>query len=274
MPIIGNAATTTLSGNVMFQFDTDFDEKVITKQGYIDVFAKNVKDYWGSLQYKGVGVTVNVTFGPYVEGASGWKLIVGNGSEKADLAKALFSQQSATAKAKISFVRSAQEDGDMFLSKDAGEAVHEFGHMVRLSDRYVNGILRRKTKDVKTIDDFFSRTTAPLSRCFSKELDQEADAKSGAPYDPATNLMAAPKQAQSTLTERQLGFVFSNQSEPRYSFNGWVYEAIDGDSETDGQPVWFGKGITKLSTRDGITHRQKKGTDPTARVDLLAAYQI
>jgi hypothetical protein len=85
--------------------------------------------------------------------------------------------------------------------------------------------------------------------------------------------MAAPKQAQSTLTERQLGFVFSNQSEPRYSFNGWVYEAIDGDSETDGQPVWFGKGITKLSTRDGITHRQKKGTDPTACVDLLAAYQ-
>jgi hypothetical protein len=262
MPLTGDPATATISGKVMFLFDTDFkaaSNQTLqqTQDAYIHTFRNNVIAFWETLTFNGLNVKVAVTFEHHVTGANGWTLTVGHG--EGTLAKAFFAPTDVTATEQISFVQYAQETGYMFQSHNASEAPHEFGHMVRLADRYVNGILA----DYKQpLADRFSRTTAPLSRCFSKELDLEASATTGAPYDAFHNLMSRDTGNASTVTNRQLGFVFSTTKEPVYSVNGWVYLAKQDDrNEPDGQAIWLGTGVTSVKKRAGITHRVTTGPE-------------
>src|SRR5205807_3408384 len=117
-------------------------------------------------------------------------------------------------------VKYAQEIGYMFQELNAAEAPHEFGHMVRLADRYVNGLSSDFTQPLA---DRYGRDTTPLSKCFSKELNDEANATVGAPYQALQNLMSSPGGQAASVTDRQLSFVFSTSQEPPYSTKGWVF---------------------------------------------------
>jgi hypothetical protein len=274
MPINGDPGTAVISGNVMFDFDDDFVGRTVpaTTQAYIANFRNNVLSFWDSnaapLTFNGNRVHVNVTFGPVVTGAAGWKLYVGDGT--GDLAKTLFAATSVVATQKISFVTYASEVGYMFQGGNAREAAHEFGHMLRLADRYMNGF----TWDFKrAVKDRFQRATNPLSRCSSKALNDEAEATVGAPYDAGKNLMSAPGGSGRTVTDRQLGFVFSTSKEPPYPMNGWVFLANDNDKENT--PAWIGAGITPLQTGAGVTHMfGANNTEATKCSDLKTAIQF
>jgi len=274
MPINGNPTTAVISGNVMFAFDTDFNATggtpATAQQNYINAFRANVMSVWDNVNapliYNGNRVTVPVTFGPEVAGAPGWKLIAGNGN--GTLAQTIFGPGDIRVPQSISFVDYAHETGYLFQARNATEAAHEFGHMVRLADRYSNGF---RVNFTQPLPQRYPRTTAPLSRCYSKELNQEASATIGQPYDPYTNLMSSSMAVGGTLTNRQLGFVFSSQLEPTYSMKGWVFRADANDPE---RAAWLGKGETTLRTLAGVTHMVNPNGETTPCASLLLAYQF
>lgn len=276
MPITGNASTALISGTIWFRFDTDFkdgDDAQKTRTDYINTFRDKVCAMWDNtsapLLYKGNRVQLDVVFAPFTTGSSGWTLCVGNG--KGDLAKTLFKPDDVIALQKISFVRYATEIGYMFQQKNAVEAPHEFGHMVRLADRYVNGysIAPYTKTDRRSLEDRFTRETPPLSACFSKPLSDEA-ADPTAPYVPMTNLMSGPNLSSPTLTTRQLGFVFGAAQEPSYSVGGWVFWRQPGQKEN--VPVWFSNGQTSADAHPGISYKTASDEANSTPCNQVTAY--
>ncbi len=162
----GDTATGQITATVFFFFDEDAGLDVQQQQQYIQTYADNVRTTWNSFTLpNGQQVnTDNVQFLPAPpemtsDNAQGLLqrnenfITVGNGAN----------DPHAQPNLQTDYINnnSLRNTGYAYVNNNAIDAAHEFGHMLGLSDRYVNGVIHWINSHGRR-DDVVNRYTIPF----------------------------------------------------------------------------------------------------------------
>jgi RHS repeat-associated protein len=198
----GDLKTGEITSTIYIKFDDNTKLSSDQKKAYLDAFKANIDQIWGSQTLaNGTPIsTKNVTVQEAPDGLTPQNLKrnenfirAGNG-QNAD----------KNSMPGVSYIddNELNNTGYMYLSSNATEAAHEFGHILGLSDRYFEGVMTQIVS--------YSGNTSTTSRLTMPI----ADIKDRG-YNYLNNLMSI--QGGTMLTESQLKIAFKRgRSEKRY----------------------------------------------------------
>ena len=222
------------------------------KVAYLTNFMNSISNTWNNQTRNGKAVTLNLTVN-----------FAGNKTAK-DLKRGenLLEVGSDVDVSHIDGNR-LNNTGEMNLNANGTDAAHEFGHILGLTDRYMEGRTadpESSNGDLRTFENT-SRFTVPLAQSVTSGDGGVNDPN----YNPLTNLMSNPApDGTGDVTPQQMGIIFSNKNEGRYNRALLINPSGAGDVTTvrfDGSNVITSNGSSIMWAKKRVLGRLRTSSD-------------